>query len=666
MADAKKRIILEFDADTGQIIKGLDKVDGKLDDVGSKAGGVGKKGKKGFSMLGKGLNMGKLGFQALGKAIIATGIGALVIALVMLGQKLMENDKVARVVEKTMAAIGAVVGVLVDVVVEVGEALYSAFQSPQKAIDFINDKINTVWGMIKNVATLIKESFVLSLQTMKKWLIQAGIAAAEFFTAGLADTSGMQKALDETKKSIAETKDEISKAASQVAGPFIKAFKDAKTWVGELTKEMGVQARLAIKLAEAQRKLRDNIRTVALATAMARSEIAQMKMDSDNMNKSIDERIKAATGAAQKEEELRKLRQKNIEDGIRLVEQEMKIQGKNGKDSEELQTKLNDLKIEFYAIEEEGLALQTEMQNKIIGMQRERDDAEHAYYSANRGRRLAMKSDQEQEIEELRLYYAEQLAIAEQYGFDTKDLLAQQQLEIAEMEDRHKDERDEKKAADDAKEIEEEKAKRQAILDTTKAALDALMALNEAFGGVSEQEKRDNEKRLAAIDAASNAEEKNRLIQQHNKLLAEQNKAAKKQFDRGKKLQIAQATISMYESAVSSYNSMSGIPYIGPILGGIAAAAAVAMGIATISKIKATTFEGAPPLSMDSGGGATAPQGIAEGSQQAQGGGTGGMLDLGFLGEGASSSMQAFVISNEVTNSQQSDQLIADQASLVG
>ena len=46
--DAKKKIILEFDADTGQITSGLQQVDKQLDDVGEKAGDVGKKGKKAF------------------------------------------------------------------------------------------------------------------------------------------------------------------------------------------------------------------------------------------------------------------------------------------------------------------------------------------------------------------------------------------------------------------------------------------------------------------------------------------------------------------------------------------------------------------------------------------------------------------------------------------
>jgi len=661
--DAKKKIILEFDADTGQITSGLQQVDKQLDDVGEKAGDIGKKGKKGFGALGKGLNVGKLGFQALGKAIAATGIGLLIMLLVKLGQQLMKNDKVARVVEQTMAAIGAVVSVLVDVVVQVGEALFTAFTQPQKAIDFINEKINTVYSVISGVVKLIKESFILVLQKMKAGLIQAGIAALEFFSAGFADTSGLEKELKKTQDAISETKKEISTAASQVAGPFIKAFKDAKKFVSELTEEMSVQARLAVKLANAQRKLRDNIRSVALETAKQRSEIAQLKMDSDNMNKSVEERIKAATEAAQKEERLRKLRQNNVLDAIRLAKQEAKI----NEDNEEMAQKINDLRVEYYAIEEEGLALATELNNKIISLQQERLAAETEFFNTIAERRNERTlSDQEKELADLAAHYAQQITLAEKYGFDTTELLAQQQLELAALEDKHAEERRLKKEEDDAKDIAKEKEKQAAMLAVAQQSLNALMALNEAFGGVSEQEKKDNEKRLAAIDAAANAEEKNRLIQQHNKLLQEQNKQAKKQFDRGKKLQIAQATISMYESAVSSYNSLAGIPVVGPVLGGLAAAAAIAMGIANIGKIKQQTFEGEPLLS-GAGGGSAAPQGIPEGSgQQQTEGGTGGMLDLSFLGEGAQSNVQAFVISSEVTNSQQSDQLINDQASLVG
>ena len=53
----------------------------------------------------------------------------------------------------------------------------------------------------------------------------------------------------------------------------------------------------------------------------------------------------------------------------------------------------------------------------------------------------------------------------------------------------------------------------------------------------------------------------------------------------GKSFAIAKATIDTYQSAVAAYKALAGIPVYGPALGAIAAAAAVASGIATVKKI---------------------------------------------------------------------------------
>ena len=55
----------------------------------------------------------------------------------------------------------------------------------------------------------------------------------------------------------------------------------------------------------------------------------------------------------------------------------------------------------------------------------------------------------------------------------------------------------------------------------------------------------------------------------------------------GKSFAIAKATIDTYQSAVAAYKALAGIPIYGPALGAIAAAAAVASGIATVKKIVA-------------------------------------------------------------------------------
>lgn len=71
----------------------------------------------------------------------------------------------------------------------------------------------------------------------------------------------------------------------------------------------------------------------------------------------------------------------------------------------------------------------------------------------------------------------------------------------------------------------------------------------------------------------------------------------------GKIAAIAQTTIDTYQSAVASYKSLAGIPIVGPALGAIAAAAAVASGIASVKKIIAVPVPGG-------GGGGSAPTGL--------------------------------------------------------
>lgn len=61
----------------------------------------------------------------------------------------------------------------------------------------------------------------------------------------------------------------------------------------------------------------------------------------------------------------------------------------------------------------------------------------------------------------------------------------------------------------------------------------------------------------------------------------------------GKAFSIAQTTIDTYQSATAAYKSLAGIPVYGPVLGGIAAAAAVTSGLNTVRKIISTPIPSA-------------------------------------------------------------------------
>jgi hypothetical protein len=66
----------------------------------------------------------------------------------------------------------------------------------------------------------------------------------------------------------------------------------------------------------------------------------------------------------------------------------------------------------------------------------------------------------------------------------------------------------------------------------------------------------------------------------------------KKGFAAYKAFMTAQAIIGTYKSAVDAYSSMASIPYVGPALGVVAAAAAIAAGIANVAKIQSATPPG--------------------------------------------------------------------------
>lgn len=82
---------------------------------------------------------------------------------------------------------------------------------------------------------------------------------------------------------------------------------------------------------------------------------------------------------------------------------------------------------------------------------------------------------------------------------------------------------------------------------------------------------------------------------------------AGKESAAGKAFAIAQTTIDTYQSATAAYKSLAGIPVVGPVLGGVAAAAAVVAGITNVKKIMATK--------SPSAGGGGPIQGLATGGE---------------------------------------------------
>ena len=109
----------------------------------------------------------------------------------------------------------------------------------------------------------------------------------------------------------------------------------------------------------------------------------------------------------------------------------------------------------------------------------------------------------------------------------------------------------------------------------------------------------------------------------------------------GKAMALVQATIDTYASAQAAYKSLAGIPVVGPALGAIAAAAAVAMGLKNIAAIKSAKADGGGGGggSMPSAAPSTPTTTVASGAFT--------------LGEGTEPEpARAYVVSDDITDSQ--------------
>lgn len=259
--------------------------------------------------------------------------------------------------------------------------------------------------------------------------------------------------------------------------------------------------------------------------------------------------------------------------------------------------------------------------------------------------------------ERIRVKQAEQLQAQieelNKAGFASEEAKAANNLEILRLQDQLNQNLDSKYEEDqlnfiDAlnKKVSDFLKNNQALLEQINGTLQAAQSVVDAFQAfqdlknveASEKIKKDSEDEMALLTANAEAaialegtteEQKKKIKDDYNKAVAkaEYDRAlkeynlAKEAFDNGKKLQIASAIISTIQGGVQAFTSLAGIPVVGPILGAIAAAAALATGYAQVSIIKATTYSGTPPnnpnsaLNQNDSGGSG-----SSGSKFAQGG----------------------------------------------
>ena len=182
-----------------------------------------------FKNLKTGLSTAVGGFNSLKVAIIGTGIGALIIAILAVKEAFTSSEEGQNKFAKIMGVIGSITGNLSDLLSDLGMAIIEVFENPKKAItDFANLIKDNIVNRFNGLLELIPELGRAINLLFQGEFTKAGEVAAN---ASAKVALGVDNIVQKTKEATQSTKDFIAelqreaRIASQIADNRAKADK---------------------------------------------------------------------------------------------------------------------------------------------------------------------------------------------------------------------------------------------------------------------------------------------------------------------------------------------------------------------------------------------------------------------------------------------------------
>ena len=387
-----KEVTYKVNVETKGAVKEVDELNDSIKDTGKDAkstqnslntitgGAVGR-----FNALKTNVLGAVKSFKSLRVAIIASGIGALVLAVVALGQAFTRSEAGQNKFAKLMGVIGSVVNNVLDLLADFGEAVISVFENPKQAI--------------KDFANLIKENIINRFQGIMELIPALGKAVSllfkgEFKEAGKVATNATAKVVLGVDNVIEKTQEAINKT---------------KEFVKELEEEGKVAAQIADDRAKADKIERKN----TVERAKADREIADLRFKAEQRDKfSVTERIKFLEEASALEEEITN---QEIE-AARLRFEAKKLENSLSKSTKEDLDEQAQLEAQLIQLNTSKLRLQKRLQTSLTTFRNE-EKAE---------RKAAQKANEEEtnKTKDLILLKQEELKVIQNTAAKTRDELA--------------------------------------------------------------------------------------------------------------------------------------------------------------------------------------------------------------------------------------------------
>jgi len=310
--------ILNFEANTSKAVKSLDKLDDSIKDTSKNtqelessmsgldqaSGGMITK----FKGLKQGLKNVITGFKSMKVAIIATGIGALVLAVGALGAAFTSTEEGQNKFNKIMLVISSVTGNLVDILADLGNGIIDAFTNPLEAIekfkDFIIENItnrfNAAIDTIGFLGSAIKKVF------------------SGDFSGAMDDAKSAGSSYIDTLTGIEDTIGKTTEAVKELGEEIIKEGKIASNIADQRAKADKLERQLIVDRAEANRK---------------RAELLEQAVDKEKFT--VEERIGFLEEAGRLEEEITNKEIQAAQIRLKAKQEENALAGSTKEDLEE-------------------------------------------------------------------------------------------------------------------------------------------------------------------------------------------------------------------------------------------------------------------------------------------------------------------------------------------
>lgn len=368
---------------------------GTLNDMSGVTGGLGSR----FTAL-RGVIGGVVkSFKTLRGAILATGIGALVLALVALQKAFTTSEEGQNRFAKLMGMIGAVTGNIVDLLADLGETIIETFTNPVAAIKNFG---NSIIKFIKNPIDSVKNAVTGATEATKEFIEEQ---QKEAKLAG--QVADMRAKADKIDRALIV---ERSKLQSQIAELRLKARKEDEFSAAERKKALLEAQKLEDTLLDKETKALELRRDAQIL------ENTFSRTDKENLDKEARARAAVNAQIARRANVARQLqRELNTVAGQQQAEQ-------NKRDNEEKA-----------AAKEKADALEAIRQAEIVNIKDKRNEE--------------LRAEEEK--------YNELIEQAKKYGKDTADLKIAQETRLKEIQDKFDKEDEEKRLAEQEKKLAE-------------------------------------------------------------------------------------------------------------------------------------------------------------------------------------------------------------------